>query len=345
MKDIKKLGAIAAIIRDCVINGEPPIVRFSIEGSTLKKEGQVLASCIARAFAITCRPANRSAVSGILLDPKQKVETLPQEGFKDGRFLSKFEAQYNPLFSNEDLTKALEGGNYNAAPSTLTQGSALQVEYIREKNDSEAIKNKLKKAYRDWDHKSGKDLKQHLKHEVPEISENYLDHFIDLVGYYKLKKSIDDLRSAPQINQMDPKSKEVVYGDLANSFFNVGEYVPGMEKGESAPVFDAFMGRANPSQAEKAILEPLISSGALDKLLIMDYIMGTSRGPSDYMLSNKAPFMFLINNHDWGHGNLNNSPYYKLIGRTTYSSRSNFMVKEFKTPHFNASFECSPSTT
>lgn len=61
----------AAQIRDHLANGEQPLVRFSIEGTTLKtsEDKKVLKESIARRVAATIKPCNRSAISGVLADP------------------------------------------------------------------------------------------------------------------------------------------------------------------------------------------------------------------------------------------------------------------------------------
>ena len=64
--------ALAAMVRDMVDNDEKILVRFSIEGVTLKRDGQILARCIARDVALTIKPCNRTCDTGLLLDPMRE---------------------------------------------------------------------------------------------------------------------------------------------------------------------------------------------------------------------------------------------------------------------------------
>jgi diguanylate cyclase (GGDEF)-like protein len=61
--------ALAAQIRDHHANSEPILVRFSVEGSTLEKEGNVLKRSVIRRVALTLKPCNRTADSGLVEDP------------------------------------------------------------------------------------------------------------------------------------------------------------------------------------------------------------------------------------------------------------------------------------
>lgn len=61
--------ALAAIIRDCAANKEPINLRYSVEGSTLDRDKNRLTSTVVRAVAITKKPCNKAASSGLMLDP------------------------------------------------------------------------------------------------------------------------------------------------------------------------------------------------------------------------------------------------------------------------------------
>ena len=70
--------ALAAQIRDYVANGEKIVVRFSIEGSTLERQGNRLVSTIARDCALTLKPCNKTCDSGVVYDPQMDL-TKPNE--------------------------------------------------------------------------------------------------------------------------------------------------------------------------------------------------------------------------------------------------------------------------
>lgn len=67
---------LAAAIRDLAANDEPILLRWSIEGATLKKDGNKIKSSIAKKVALTWKPCNKTCVAGLLADPN-----APQ-GFK-----------------------------------------------------------------------------------------------------------------------------------------------------------------------------------------------------------------------------------------------------------------------
>jgi GGDEF domain-containing protein len=112
--------ALAAAIRDAVMHKEPILLRFSIEGSTLKKEGNRLVRTIGRKVALTFKPANKSAVSGLISDPsgpkpiseKQGQKSLLAQLLNDdtakseapGRQrLGSYEMVYNPIVEEDTL--------------------------------------------------------------------------------------------------------------------------------------------------------------------------------------------------------------------------------------------------
>ena len=61
--------AAAAAIRDAEANGEAPVLNFSVEGSTLEKKNNTLLRSVIRRIALTQKPCNKSAHSGILARP------------------------------------------------------------------------------------------------------------------------------------------------------------------------------------------------------------------------------------------------------------------------------------
>ena len=71
--------AAAAILRDQHAAGEEQILRLSIEGSTIEKEGNVLKRTMARNVALTRKPCNKTAFTGVLHDPKEKTSDVPKD--------------------------------------------------------------------------------------------------------------------------------------------------------------------------------------------------------------------------------------------------------------------------
>jgi hypothetical protein len=71
--------ALAAQIRDYVANGEKIVVRFSIEGSTLERQGNRLVSTIARDCALTLKPCNKTCDSGVIYDPQADSAKLSDD--------------------------------------------------------------------------------------------------------------------------------------------------------------------------------------------------------------------------------------------------------------------------
>jgi hypothetical protein len=263
----------AAQIRDHHANGEPILVRFSIEGTTMRtsEDKKNLLESVARRVACTIKPCNRSCHSGILSDPQapEGFDKAPAKIEKD--FLDEVlkrgehphpnftplggsrEVECNPILEQSEfqkmekddesdfdaeteriherretpearaphdfkaakwthpnghprcrlcgdeertdgkcpgadhdgLKKATTAGSYNVAPGNLSGGAALQVE-------DHGLRAKTRAALQKWDGDS--DIRAHLKHEIPEASDAYIDRFADLVEKYKFKKSTSLLK-------------------------------------------------------------------------------------------------------------------------------------------------------
>lgn len=175
--------AAAAMIRDYQKNGEPLLIRYSIEGTTLSKDksSNRLTESVARRVAATIKPCNKSCHSGLLSDPNDPASVTKKE-HPHPNFTplgGSMELETSPVLDNpETIRKALAAGSYGGAPSTLTGGSALQVE-------DRGLRNKLKAAVRDWDRKSP--FKKFLKHRMPEASDEFVDRFSDLVHDYTVR--------------------------------------------------------------------------------------------------------------------------------------------------------------
>lgn len=187
--------AIAAMIRYYAKKSEKMLVGFSIEGSTLERDGNILKQAIARKVAITIKPCNKTAIADLYDDEKtkaiakdmEKSESMTQVFEVDTLILSDSEIPDNSYIeihkAVEELNKTLTAGMGNVAPSQLTGGAAL----VREQIDG-SQKNKLKAALRDWDRRTP--LKVVVKTVLPEISDKYVEHFTDLAEDLMLKKSM-----------------------------------------------------------------------------------------------------------------------------------------------------------
>lgn len=205
--------ALAASIRDHHANNEPILLRWSIEGATLDRQGNRLKQSVARRVSITWKPCNRTAVSGLVEDPNappgfdkrpaevQKHERLHPEFMKLGGAV---EVEYTPFEKSEEgaelllakmrllakakLLKTLAAGIGGAMPSALTQGAALQRESLRSRM------HKAVQAYRPGGRFSKSEFVAIAKTYLPEANDEFLDHFADVAEDYhmrRLKKALD----------------------------------------------------------------------------------------------------------------------------------------------------------
>lgn len=200
---------LAAMIRDHVANGEMIAVRFSVEGSTLERDGNRLKQSVIRRVALTLKPCNRTANSGLLEDPnapdgfekvpvKEKVkDLLDLDGAAKGELDNPLYARLGggaPVMCNpvveDGMTKAIAAGSYDAAPGGLSGGAALQREHLSGSSD---LKRRAMDAFRKYAEKNGEfdkgEFREFLRHELPEASDDYIDHFRDLVDEIHVKRS------------------------------------------------------------------------------------------------------------------------------------------------------------
>lgn len=201
--------AAAAIIRYYHKRGLKILAGFSIEGSTLERTDNILERSVGRRVALTLRPCNKSAISGVLEDAD--AEAIKKYMNLDGPsnimtadvdtmvFDDIVKSESDPLGELKDaitnLRKTLTAGGYNVAPSQLTGGSALQVEDKKRKINhglSDQMKERLKRAVKEWDRK--RPLREAVKAVMPELSDEYIDHFTEVAEDISLKKGQPALR-------------------------------------------------------------------------------------------------------------------------------------------------------
>lgn len=194
----------AAIVRHYHSRGLPIVARWSIEGSTLDKDkgGNRLKRSIFKRIALTLKPCNKDATSGVLFDPfdgksKKKDDSLKSIADK----IDKFE---HPMYTK--------------------LGGAMEVECMpwiddltkKELTKEEELKEKFKKLVKEWDGTG--DLKSFVKSNLPEISDEFLDKFSTVADnyqvkvkkfeqledtIYKLVKAVEE-KVAPEENEPEP---------------------------------------------------------------------------------------------------------------------------------------------
>lgn len=127
----------AAVIRAFKKNNLPIAAKFSIEGSSLEKEGNYIKRSIARKVALTIQECNESCESDVLSDLSKSEQqtyrniTKPSTKGITSELLVIDESEIFKSLDNlqnvfAKLQKALEAGVGVGAPGTLTQGAALQ---------------------------------------------------------------------------------------------------------------------------------------------------------------------------------------------------------------------------
>jgi len=235
-------AALAAEIRDHVANGEPYILGWSVEGSTISKKGNLLEATAIRRVSLTNRACNKTAVLGVLADPQAPpgFEKYP-EGKPDLAAMARkaedpllmrlggFEMEYGP-----DVLKAMTAGSYAAAPGSLSGGSALQVE-------DRGLRASALAAFRDWDRK--KSFKKFLKNRLPEVSDEFLDHFTDMVENHitRVQKSVEVVTELAKAQKKVKKQLEIPGTEKAASLTVLGKPVEPNPK-LRAPKFDEKTG-------------------------------------------------------------------------------------------------------
>lgn len=130
----------AAVIKHYKKRNLPIAARFSIEGSSLDKDGNLIKRSIARRVALTIAPCNAACESEVISELSKSEKSVYNNITKE------FNANKGPvtndlLVVDQDgifkslnnlqdvfgkLQKALEAGIASGAPGTLTQGAALQ---------------------------------------------------------------------------------------------------------------------------------------------------------------------------------------------------------------------------
>lgn len=145
--------AAASIARMFHKSKEGPQLGLSVEGATIKREGNLLKQTVIKKMALTMKPANRSATIDVVKDDQAPLvsksmsskttegayEPLRKSVAMDSmQFVPNIEevvlsgmdaitAQFASALQN--LRKTLTAGGMNAAPGSLTGGSALQPEH------------------------------------------------------------------------------------------------------------------------------------------------------------------------------------------------------------------------
>jgi hypothetical protein len=235
--------AAAAMIRHYTRRGLNVLIRYSIEGSTLVMEDKTIKAAIARRVAATIKPANKTCNSGILEDSYEKPEKKGKDalggadgigGFlEDSEEVTKFEKPdamklgksvlmaCNPevdavdTFAEQatafvDLAKTMEGGSYNAAPSTLTGGAALQREDLGQHQRLVTI---CKVALRDYDKDKHGPFRKHLQKMLEdegmfEVSDEFLDTFEQLAEELPVSAKLNRLKKDEGEEAAPVKTKE-----------------------------------------------------------------------------------------------------------------------------------------
>lgn len=213
--------SLAAILRAVTKDGPTHKIGTSIEGSTVSRDKDnpsILRETIGRALAVTVKPANKVCHVGTLADDaapdNYKIEDKKEDllaAFADSK---KSEGLINPFnqFSVEidldtqdniltGLNKATTAGTYNSAPGSLSGGAALQREFIDTK------KPKILEAVKTWGDKpfNKAEFKEFMKRQLPDVSDEFIDHFVDAIDQQQLKNKV--MKAEPALSGLDLKVK------------------------------------------------------------------------------------------------------------------------------------------
>lgn len=182
--------AAASIIRNFEQAGVEQQLGFSVEGSTVKREGNLLKETAIRRLALTHKPCNRAAKVEFVQDSHQGVRKSMDTTTAIGSYEPLHKSAYNEVYIIQDsvqpdkyaqlsnalsgLKKAISAGGMGAAPSALSSGPALQKEGL----DTELAK--LVKIF-----KKRKLTRTEMRKHLPTLSEEHLEK-VEAVLAHKL---------------------------------------------------------------------------------------------------------------------------------------------------------------
>lgn len=176
---------LAAIFRYYKSRELPIITRFSIEGSTLEKVGNRLKKSIFKRCAITIKPCNKDATSGVLFDPTDKKPKKDDIRSVVEKITEKFE---HPSYSRLPGAVDIECMPLLELEKALPEESQKNNNVLQENTlpDKDLLKNKIMGLLKDWN--GDGDFKEFVKFNLPEVSDEFLDKFTELVDDFKIKK-------------------------------------------------------------------------------------------------------------------------------------------------------------
>lgn len=222
--------ALAAQVRDHHANNEPILVRFSVEGSTLEQSGHVLKRSVIRRVALTLKPCNKTANSGLLEDPNapEGFDKSPEKSSKDiladlveakkfehpgfMRLGASISSEYVPYSEHRQLLKNLvKLKALQNLKKTLTAGG-LGGALVREDQSLHKWKKEAVEVFKKYRSESSSfeksKLVELLKNHLPEASDDFIDRFADLAEDYTVKLRKDE-GATPKLKKpkLDPKPK------------------------------------------------------------------------------------------------------------------------------------------
>jgi hypothetical protein len=223
--------AVAAMLRYFKNRKEKVQIGFSVEGSTLHRDGNLLERSVGRRAAITLRPCNRTcwvdmigdAEANTMLDKSEygighSTHTVEVDSaiLEDAPDNSSKKDYYDIRKALTALNKTLTAGNSNVAPGQLVGGAAL----VREDIVGHSMKNRLKAALRDWNRT--RPLKEAIKAALPEVADSYIDHFTQLAHDMSLRKShpirVGAQHAQPSSDDEQKKLAEGLYFDTNQKY-------------------------------------------------------------------------------------------------------------------------------
>ena len=221
--DHKGAKDLAAMVRHYADRNLPLLTRFSIEGSTINRKGNVLKESILKAVAITAKPCNRDAISGLLFDP---LKSKPKDTVKE--IAEKF-----GKFENPNHMKL--GGSVEIECNPLLKASEPD------------LKTKVKDLIKDWDGEG--DVKAFIKSRLPEVSDEFLTTFDNALDGFKSKiKKIEKFEAlAVKANLLTKALQNEPESEPQHVEFGGNKILPGKAEFEGSPI--SLLGHDHPSDS------------------------------------------------------------------------------------------------